>query len=146
MPGGRPTKYRQEYVDLARKFCMLGATNEDLARNFGVDVNSIDRWIAAHAEFRGALKEGRDEADAKVASRLYSRAIGYSHEAVKIVADAKTGAEHIVPYTEHYPPDTTACIFWLKNRRPDRWRDKHETEHSGKLSLEQLVAESLKQT
>jgi hypothetical protein len=48
---------------------------------------------------------------------------------VKIVADAKTGAEHIVPYTEHYPPDTTACIFWPKNRRRDKWRDKHEIEH-----------------
>ena len=53
---------------------------------------------------------------------------------MKIVADAKTGTEHIVPYTERYPPDTTAAIFWLKNRRPDLWRDKHRIEHSGQVA------------
>ncbi|HEX5321485.1 MAG TPA: helix-turn-helix domain-containing protein [Stellaceae bacterium] len=129
---GRPSAYRQEYADQARKLALLGATNDDLASFFGVSPATIDRWIAAHDELRGALKSGRDEADAKVARRLFSRACGYSHPAVKIVADAKTGSEHIVPYTEHYPPDTTACIFWLKNRQPAKWRDRHEHEHAGK--------------
>jgi hypothetical protein len=119
-------------VDLAFKYCLLGATDEDLARFFEVDVATVERWKDAHPEFRGALKAGKDEADGNVASRLYSRAMGYSHQAVKIVADAKTGAEHTVPYTEHYPPDTTACIFWLKNRQKDKWRDKVEQEHTGK--------------
>ena len=64
-----------------------------------------------------------DAAFAEVAEKLFRRATGYSHEAVKIVADAKTKEQHIVPYVEHYPPDTTACIFWLKNRRPEAWRD-----------------------
>lgn len=141
MPAGRPSAYRAEFVEQAYKLCLLGATTDDLARFFNVDPATVDRWIAKHDEFRGSLKAGREEADAKVSQRLYMRALGYSHEAVKIVADAKSGAEHIVPYTEHYPPDTTACIFWLKNRRPDRWRDKQDLEHSGTLTLEQLLAQ-----
>lgn len=70
-------------------------------------------------------------ADANVGRALYQRACGYSHKAVKIFADMKTGAEKIVPYIEHYPPDTVACIFWLKNRRPDLWRDMSRVEHGG---------------
>ncbi len=123
---GRPSAYKPEFDEQAKKLCRLGATNENIANFFGVSIASIEKWIAEKPEFSGALKEGRELADAEVAQRLYSRATGYSHKAVKIVADAKTGAEHIVPYTEHYPPDTTACIFWLKNRRPDLWRDKRE--------------------
>jgi hypothetical protein len=74
-------------------------------------------------------------ADAEVAEKLFKRATGYSHDAVKIFNDQ--GAPLQVPYTEHYPPDTTACIFWLKNRRPDLWRDKVEQqlEHSGGITV-----------
>lgn len=141
MPGGRPPLYRQEYAEQALKLCMLGATDAEMAAFFKVEERTINRWKVDHAEFCQSLKDGKDGADANVASRLYSRAMGYSHQAVKIVADAKSGAEHSVPYTEHYPPDTTACIFWLKNRRSDRWRDKQDIEHSGEIGLaERLVA------
>lgn len=120
---GRPTKYRAEYAERVTDFCMLGATNEDLAKRFGVDVTTLERWIARHEEFRGAIRKGREEADEAVSRSLYRRAIGYRHKAVKIAADSK-GGEHIVEYTERYPPDTASMIFWLKNRRPDLWRDK----------------------
>jgi hypothetical protein len=95
-----------------------------MAGFFGVSRQTIDAWKNAHSEFLDALKEGKGLADAEVADRLFKRATGYEHAAVKIVANANTGQEHIVNYTERYPPDTTACIFWLKNRRPDLWRDK----------------------
>lgn len=138
---GRPTEYREEFAKQARNLCLLGATNADLARSFEVAVSTIGKWIAEHPEFSDAIKAGREEADATVARRLYRRALGYSHRAVKIVADAKTGAEHIVPYVERYPPETAAAIFWLKNRRPDVWREKQHVEHSGevKLSREQAA-------
>ncbi|MFO0157479.1 MAG: hypothetical protein ACK51V_00405, partial [bacterium] len=128
---GRPTDYKPEYCELATKFCLLGADDEDLARMFDVDVRTIYLWKDAHPDFIQAITEGKDIADAEISAKLFHRAKGYSHKAVKIVADAKTGMEHIVPYTEHYPPDTAACIFWLKNRQRAKWRDKVEQEVTG---------------
>lgn len=135
MAAGRPTEYKPEYAEQAEKLCKLGATDKELADFFVVTETTINNWKLAHPEFVESLKKGKVLADANVASKLYHRAIGYDHEAVKIFADPKTGAEQIVPYTEHYAPDTTAAIFWLKNRQPTKWRDKHETslEHSGEL-------------
>lgn len=128
---GRPSSYRAEYAQQAVKLCRLGATDKDLAAFFEVDEATINRWKLAHPEFCESLRDGKAIADAEVAEKLFRRATGYEHKAVKIVADAKTGAEHQVEYVERYPPDTTACIFWLKNRRPDLWRDRIDNTHSG---------------
>lgn len=133
--GGRPTLYKPEYPDLAYKFCLLGATNEELARSFDVHVDTIKEWLNVYPEFSASVKEGREIADANVANRLYKRAMGYEHQAVKIFANPTTGAEQIIPYTEHYAPDTTACIFWLKNRQKGKWRDKTEQEVTGTMTL-----------
>lgn len=129
---GRPTKYKKEYDEQALKLCRLGATDKELADFFEVNEDTINEWKKVNPSFSESLKEGKQMADAEVAHKLYRRATGYSHEAVKIVANATTGQEHIVPFTEHYAPDTTACIFWLKNRRPDLWRDKLQQELTGK--------------
>jgi len=119
--------------DLARKFCMLGATNEDLARLLEVPRETVDAWLADVPEFAAAVKAGREIADATVAERLYARAIGYSHPAVKIF---QSGGEPLkVDYTEHYPPDVQACLFWLRNRRRQDWRDKIEHEQTGASEL-----------
>lgn len=107
----------------------LGATDADLAKFFNVEERTIHNWKHEHPAFLEAIIEGKDVSDAKVAKSLYQRALGYSHEAVKIFADPKTGTELQVPYTEHYPPDTTAAIFWLKNRQSAKWRDR--VEHTG---------------
>lgn len=124
--GGAPTKYKPEYAEQAEKLTMLGMTDAQLASFFGVTERTINGWKADHEEFFHALKDGKAVADANVAVSLYKRATGYSHDAVKIFNDQ--GAPLVVPYVEHYPPDTTACIFWLKNRRPSDWRDKRENE------------------
>ena len=63
-------------------------------------------------------------ADANVASRLYSRAIGYDTGTKFATNEGRITDK--VEYIEHYPPDTTAAIFWLKNRQPAKWRDKKE--------------------
>lgn len=128
---GRPSAYKSEYAEQVVKLCKLGATDKDLSDFFGVSEQTINAWKTAHPEFLESLKAGKLEADAEVASKLFHRATGYSHEAVKIVADAKTGAQHVVPFVEHYPPDTTAAIFWLKNRRPDVWRETKAVELTG---------------
>lgn len=132
----RPSSYKPEYAEQARKLCLLGATDAQLADFFGVAESTINLWKLANPEFSESLKAGKEKADALVAYSLYHRALGYKHDAVKIltVADGNNAGSHVeeIPYTEHYPPDTTAAIFWLKNRRPDLWRDKITQEHVGK--------------
>lgn len=123
----RPSEYRQEMVELGRNYCLLGATDDDMARFFDVDVRSIHRWKLDHPEFAQALREGKEEADAKVARRLYERATGYSHPEDKIFNNE--GEPLVVSTTKHYPPDPVACIFCLKNRQKARWRDKQEIDH-----------------
>lgn len=126
----RPSSYRTEYADQAEKLCKLGATDKQIADFFGVSEQTVNNWKQAHPEFLESLRSGKELADANVAASLYQRAMGYSHEAVKIAASP--AGEHVaVPYVERYPPDTTAAIFWLKNRRPDLWRDRHTQEISG---------------
>ena len=74
--------------------------------------------------------------DLEVADKLYRRALGYSHEAVKIFMPAGSDEPVYASYTEHYPPDTTAAIFWLKNRSRAYWRDKQDHEHSATIRHE----------
>ena len=120
---GRPSSYKPEYAKMAFYLCKLGATDADLAEAFGVSVVTIDNWkIKFRDEFLGSLKAGKEEADSLVVRSLYARATGYSYDAVKIF-HTKDGKIVKVPYTEHVPPDVTACFFWLKNRRPEQWRD-----------------------
>jgi len=119
---GRPSSYKPEYAEQAYKLCLLGATDDELADFFGVSGTTIDNWKTAHPQFIGALKDGKQLADANVAQSLYHRALGYSHPEDDIrVAD---GAIVITPTVKHYPPDSTACIFWLKNRKTAKWRDR----------------------
>lgn len=125
-PGGRPSKFKPEMVEQAKKLCLLGATDREIADFFKVTESTIYQWKLHYPEFSQALKLAKEAADERVEKSLYRRALGYSHDAVKIFADPKTGAEQIVPFTEHYPPDTTAAIFWLKNRKPAEWRDRQE--------------------
>lgn len=121
----RPTKYQPEYAEQALKLCRLGATDKELADFFQVNEDTVNEWKKVHPAFSESLKEGKLLADAEVADKLFRRATGYEHKAVKITA-SPDGREHLTEYVERYPPDTTAAIFWLKNRRPDVWRDKTE--------------------
>jgi hypothetical protein len=130
VPAGRPTKYDEKYAEQAFKLCLLGATDTHLAEFFEVAESTINKWKLDYPEFSEALKRGKVEADAKVASSLYNRALGYSHPEDKIFN--ANGEPLVVPTTKHYPPDPTAAIFWLKNRQKEVWRDKHDHEHTGK--------------
>lgn len=126
---GRPTKYKEEYAAQAKKLCALGATDSQLADFFEVAVSTISLWKVEHPEFSEALKMAKEEADAKVEQSLYRRAMGYECDEtdIRVVGGeiVKTDLRRI------YPPDTTAAIFWLKNRKPSQWRDKVENVVSG---------------
>lgn len=138
-PAHRPSSYKPEFAVQAEKLCKLGATDQDLADFFEVSTRTISRWRVEFDEFCQSLNTGKAPADEKVERSLYQKAVGYSFDAVKIFMPAGAPAPVVVPYTEHVPPDTTACIFWLKNRRSDVWRDAHKVEHSGSVTLENLV-------
>lgn len=141
MAGGRPSKYKPEFVKQAEALCKLGATDAEMADFFQVTLSTLSLWKVKHSEFSEALKLGKEVADRRVEEALYNRALGYSHEETDIrVVD---GAIMETPMIKHYPPDTTAAIFWLKNRRPDEWRDKRDIEHSGAIKLEELTDEEL---
>jgi hypothetical protein len=100
-----------------------------LALIFGVGEATIDNWKAQHPEFLGSLKHGKEAADARVERSLYQRATGYSFNSEKIFCN-KEGEVTRVPIVEHVPPDVTAQIFWLKNRKPSEWRDVQKVEHA----------------
>lgn len=127
---GRPSKFKPEFVEQARKLALLGATDREAAEFFEVNEATLHRWKHEHPDFCESLKVGKEQADARVEQSLYRRALGYSHDAVKIAVNA-AGEVTQVPFTEIYPPDTTAAIFWLKNRKPSEWRDVSRQEHSG---------------
>lgn len=120
----RPTKYKAEYARQAAVACKLGATDQDLSELFSVSRSTINLWKIEFPEFSDALKDAKEIADARVERALYQKAVGYSHPEDDI--KMYEGQVIITPTVKHYPPDTTACIFWLKNRMPDQYRANPE--------------------
>ena len=141
---GRKSEYRIEFSDQALKLCLLGATDKELAEFFSVSEQTLNKWKKDYPEFFESLKKGKNIADANVASRLYNRAIGYDCKATKF-ATSEGRITDSKEYIEHYPPDTTAAIFWLKNRQPEKWRDRKEIDANVNLSdeLESMTDEQL---
>lgn len=139
MPAGRPSTYSEEFAKQAEKLAALGATDMEVADFFEVDVRTIYRWKHDHEAFCQALNVGKAKADERVINSLYQKAVGYEQEAVKIFMPAGAEAPVYAPYREKIAPDTTAAIFWLKNRQPEQWRDKQELEHKGQVSLTPVI-------
>ena len=125
----RPTKYKAEYAEQARKLCLLGAIDRELADFFDVPESTLNLWKKANPEFMESIKKGKDIADANVGDSLYQRATGYQHEDTHV--SNYQGDITLTKLTKHYPPDPTSMIFWLKNRRKKEWRDKINHEVSG---------------
>lgn len=132
-PVGRPSEYKPEYAEQARKLCLLGATDAEMADFFNVTETTINNWKKDFPEFFESIKKGKLLADANIADRLYQRAMGY--EAPDVDIRVVEGEIIETPLTKYYPPDTPAAIFWLKNRQRAKWRDKVENEVSGSLNM-----------
>jgi len=135
---GRPSEYRDEYAEQARKICELGATDQEIADFFGIDVRTVYRWKHDYPEFCHALKAGKDIADERVERSLYQKAIGYEQDEVKIFMPGGASEPVYAPFRAKIAPDTTAAIFWLKNRRSQDWRDKQDHEHSGNVTINKI--------
>lgn len=136
--GGRPTLFDPSFVEQAEKLCGLGATDDEMADFFNVHRATIYRWKLDHPEFCDAIKTAKVRADERVERSLYQKATGYDiteEQAVKLKVGQHEEEVEVVEVRKHIAADTTAAIFWLKNRRSDDWRDKREVEHSGTVSL-----------
>ena len=135
---GRPPKWKPEYVDQAHKLALLGLTDVEIAQVFDVSEKTLNNWKKKKPDFLQSLKRGKMLADAEVSMSLYKRARGYTKTTtrdVKINDEVRTLNE-----TKHYPPDSTAIIFWLKNRQPEKWRDKQEVASSMTTTREIVFA------
>ena len=126
-PTGRPTDYHPEYDEQGYKLALLGMTDKMMADFFEVAESTIYLWKQKQPSFSESLKKGKAIADAEIAETLYKRAFGYEYTEIKHVDSEKDGSRDEA-ITKHIPGDTTAMIFWLKNRQPKLWRDKPEEE------------------
>lgn len=141
MAAGRPTKYKDEYAEVAYKLCLLGHTDAELGQFFEVDEATINRWKAKHPEFCESLSKGKDFSDAEVAHSLFQRATGYEHEEDDIRSVG--GKIVITPTIKRYPPDSTAIAYWLNNRSRGKFRQRQEIDVVATTKIEDLSDEEL---
>ncbi len=99
-----------------------GLTDEQIAHNCGITAKTLYEWKNKFSEICEALKKGKEVVDIQVENALLKRALGYDFQEEKI--EVSKDGRKITQTLKHIPADTTAQIFWLKNRRPDKWRDK----------------------
>jgi hypothetical protein len=130
----RPSKYDPLITPvLARALAFEGYTDEDICKRLDppVSVATLSRWKNEHPEFREALNDGKAIVDARVEDSLLQRAVGYTCTDTRLEAKADEYGKpqkggRVIKTTRQLPPDVAACIYWLKNRKPSKWRDRHE--------------------
>jgi hypothetical protein len=143
-PGGRPTKYLPKYAKEVFKLCLLGATDKEIADFFEVAESTVNLWKLEHKKFSESIRAGKRQADTQVANSLYRRALGYTFDEIHSEKLDIDGSVTVTDKGElsneptfrkkmikkEVAPDVNAAIFWLKNRRPDLWRDKTEVDNN----------------
>lgn len=132
-PGpGRPTTFREAYLEQAYKLCLLKATDADLADFFGVTETTINNWKNDFPDFKDALKRGKDQIDAEVAQSLCNRATGYESTEEKVFMHE--GKPITVTVKKIIEPDVTAAKYWLNNRQRQNWKERQDVEHTGSVA------------
>ncbi|HAT4103707.1 TPA: transposase [Clostridium perfringens] len=127
-----------------------GLTIEQIAKNLGISKVTFYKYISEHTELSERLKKGKEVVDIEVENALLKRALGYKVDEVtkELIEDEETGISELKVtkvVTKEVVPDTTAQIFWLKNRKPEEWRDKKDVKHEGNINnpYENLTKEQL---
>lgn len=115
---------------LVKWMARSGLTEVEIAAELGVNPSTLTRWKQRYPELVEALKESRDFVDSLVEDALLKRALGYEYEEVKMIASQDGKTRRVEKTKKVVLPDVTAQIFWLKNRQPDRWRDKPQPDAS----------------
>ena len=122
-----------------------GLTDEQIAGNIGITATTLYEWKNRFPEISEALKRGKEVVDLQVENALLKRALGYEYMEERVEISDKDGRK-VIQTTKTVPPDTTAQIFWLKNRRPDKWREKQvEGAPTASQAEDDALTESLKE-
>lgn len=133
-PGpGRPSKFTDYVRAKLQRLALLGLTDKQLAASVDVTEITLYNWKKENPDFFKALTRNKKSANKVVAASLYQAACGYSVEEDKIFCT--DGKVTTVRTIKQYPPDTKAIALWLKNREPDKWRDKVDVSHDGELTI-----------
>lgn len=127
---------KEDKLTLLTGWARQGLTNEQIANNMGINVSTLYDYINKFNEISNALKKGKEVVDFEVENALLKRALGYTITINEQKVD-KDGYVHDLKKDIHIPGDTTAQIFWLKNRMTRQWRDKVEVE-TNKEQLEKV--------
>lgn len=119
-----------------------GLTDEQIAQNMAIGYSTLQTWKMKYQDIRDTLKRGKEVVDLQVENALLKRALGYEYKEISEKYESGTLTEKKVT-KKQVVPDTTAQIFWLKNRRPDKWKDKQDVQVSGELKEEQTKLDDL---
>ena len=140
---GRPTKYKEEYNEQAYRYCLLGYTDKELGVAFEVNADTIYQWKNTYPKFSESISNGKDKADSLIVESLYKRAQGVIVTEERITSGGENDV--ITKITKELPPDTKAIEFWLKNRQPEKFRDKQEikAEIKADVTVEQKTLKDL---
>ena len=124
-------------LTLLQGWARQGLSNEQISNNIGIHESTFYRWQSMYSDIREAIKKGKEVVDFEVENALLKRALGYEKEKTRTyLKDDGTGqkTKHVEVTKEHVPPDPTAMIFWLKNRKPNEWNDKQNINHTGNIN------------
>ncbi|HIB1896858.1 TPA: helix-turn-helix domain-containing protein [Enterococcus faecalis] len=117
-----------------------GLIDKQIAQNIGVAYSTFREWVKKFPALSASLKRGKEVVDRQVENALFKSAIGYEYtEITKELTEA--GMEVTKKVTKQVAPNPTSAIFWLKNRKPEEWRDRRETEVSGSLNISDAAVE-----
>lgn len=135
---------------LVEAWARNGLTDEQIAKNLNIAYSTFKEYKNKYSAFSATLKKGKEIVDYEVENALLKRALGYKYDEVtkELIEDKETGKSELKVtkiVTKEVIPDTTAQIFWLKNRKPEEWRDKKEVKHDGNINnpYENLTKEQL---
>ncbi len=121
---GRKSGFNSKILGTILRLIEAGKTEAEIAEVIGVCLKTIANWKGKHPELLHAVREARQVADDLVEASLYQRAVGYTHPEEKVFQYEGGVVTHDTK--KHYPPDTAAAMFWLRNRQPGRWKEKVE--------------------
>jgi hypothetical protein len=141
---GRKNKYKtdvQTRLNEVEEWAKMGLSNEQIAHNLGITPKTFYEWQNKYSDFSEAIKRGKDVADFEVVNALHKKATGFSHTYIGGVSE--TGEP--IECEKYFAPDTVAAIFWLKNRRPQEWKDKQEQEIELKGEMKHEVNQQVKE-